>query len=126
MYCAHSLREPLSLLPKSLSSLVLNHCTTYHDLLHELLREAVQVPRFKTFLFWPLVVFGAITRDAVARSLVENSLDDMSSFMGTSVPLVAKMALNRHWACAAQGWDDCFNQPYGFVTSLTLDKKSLD
>lgn len=126
MYCAHSLRELLSLLPESLSSLVLTHCTTYHDLLHDLLREAVQVPRFKTFLFWPLVVFGAVTRDTATRSLTENSLDEMSSFMGTTVPLVAKKALSRHWASAAQRWDDCFNQPYGFVTSLTLDKKSLD
>lgn len=126
MYCAHSLREPLSLLPDSLSSLVSTHCTTYHELLHELLGEAVQVPRFKTFLFWPLVVLGAVARDTAARSLVESSLDDMSSFMGTSVPLVAKRALNRHWSSATEGWEGCFDQPYGFVTSLTLDKKSLD
>ena len=79
-----------------------------------------------TFLFWPLLVLGATTLDTTARSLVEVSLDEISSFMGASVPLVATEALRKHWASATERWDDCFNQPYGFVTSLTLDKKGLD
>jgi hypothetical protein len=118
--------QSLSVIP--MSNFMSERRATQRQLLHVLLYKALLCPKFKNHLFWPLVVLGmeAVNGDDALRAFVREQLAEQSRWMGTSVPLVAKDAVERFWSSGKTKWEDCFDKPYGFVSNLTLDKSKLN
>ncbi|KAH7028851.1 fungal-specific transcription factor domain-containing protein [Microdochium trichocladiopsis] len=105
--------------------------------LYEQLRLAVESPRLKKSVLWPLVVCGfdaASTVDSsrggsgnapsaeVAataeerRRFVEARLPILGQDVGTSLPEYARMVLRKFWDSGRTDWDSCFDKAYAFVT----------
>ncbi|KFY13971.1 hypothetical protein V492_02933 [Pseudogymnoascus sp. VKM F-4246] len=105
--------QSLSMIP--MSNFMNERRTTQRQLLYVLLYKALLWPKFKTHLFWPLVVLGmeAVNGDDTLRAFVQEQLAEQSRWMGTSVPLVAKDAVERFWLSGKTQWEDCFDKPYG-------------
>lgn len=120
LYCISSLQS-LWVLPLAPSLRAL--CTTHGQFLQVLLSEALSSPRLNRFLLWPLVVLGmeAVNGGAAIRAFVRKQLPEMSRYIGTYVPLMARDVLERFWASGETRWDACFDRPYVFATQIGVD-----
>ncbi|KAI0197162.1 C6 zinc finger domain-containing protein [Xylaria flabelliformis] len=120
LYCILSLQS-LSILPSELSLRSL--CVTQGELLRGLLNQALSSPRTRSFMLWPLVLLGveAVNCSQTMRSFIEEQLSDMSSYIGSYAPLMAKDVLRRFWASGETRWDACFDRPYVFCSQLAVD-----
>lgn len=88
------------------------------------LTAAVVCPHLKRFVIWDLVVLGVSSRqDTDMRTFLREQLPGLGHSMGTYVPFLARDLLERFWALnpAQQIWDQCFDQPYTFVTHMSVD-----
>jgi Fungal specific transcription factor domain len=124
LYCISSLQS-LSVLP--LTSSLRARRTTYGQLLHALLNEALLSPRIKRFMLWPLIVLGmeAVNGGAAMRAFVERQLIEMSRYLGIYMPLMAKGVFERFWASGETSWDVCFDRPYIFATQIAANMKRI-
>ncbi|KAL4895286.1 hypothetical protein BDV59DRAFT_173596 [Aspergillus ambiguus] len=115
IYCIASLQS-LSVLP-STSQLDATRAAHGHSLL-SLLEKSLLMPQMKKCMLWPLVVAGMEMERGTAssRQFVSNKLDFMSRDLGTPIAKLAKAVLWTFWAGGKDSWDECFSQPYAFVT----------
>lgn len=120
IYCISSLQSP-SLLP--LSEALEAKLTCHGQLLYTLLSQAVSTAKTQRLVIWPLVVLGvqAVYGGVAQRSFVADQLQEMSRYMGTTVPLVAKGFLEKFWASGETRWDACFDRAYAFATQIAVD-----
>jgi hypothetical protein len=101
--------------------------------------------RIKRFLVWPLVLLGVCAgaglypvhgkggekkgeeeeEEEGVREFVREGLDELSCFVGSSVPLTAKRVLDVFWRSAETGWDGCFDRPYVFTAQIAVDTSPL-
>ncbi|KAK4238425.1 fungal-specific transcription factor domain-containing protein [Achaetomium macrosporum] len=83
--------------------------------------------RIKRFLIWPLVLLGvcAGAGEEGVREFVRHGLEELSCFVGSSVPLTAKRVLEAFWRSAETGWDRCFERPYVFTAQIAVDTSPL-
>ncbi|RYC56717.1 hypothetical protein CHU98_g9497 [Xylaria longipes] len=120
LYCISSLQS-LSIMP--LETSLRTRCATQGKVLQGLLTQTLSSQRTRRFMFWPLVLLGveAVNCSETIRSFVEEKLSDMSSYIGSRAPLVAKDILGRFWASGETRWDACFDRPYVFISQLAVD-----
>ncbi|KAI1736700.1 putative C6 finger domain protein [Xylaria scruposa] len=120
LYCILSLQS-LSILPSETS--LRSRCATQGRLLRGLLNQTLSSPRTRRFMLWPLVLLGveAVNCNETMRSFVEEQLSNMSSYIGSYAPLVAKDILVRFWTSGETRWDACFDRPYVFSSQLAVD-----
>ncbi|KAI0456998.1 putative C6 finger domain protein [Xylaria acuta] len=120
LYCISSLQS-LSVMP--LESSLRTRCATQGKLLQGFLTQTLSSPTTRRFMLWPLVLLGveAVNCSETMRSFVEEQLSDLSSFIGSCAPLVAKSVLRRFWASGETRWDACFDRPYVFSSQLAVD-----
>ncbi|KAI0543420.1 putative C6 finger domain protein [Xylaria curta] len=120
LYCILSLQS-LSVLPSETS--LRSRCATQGELLRGLLNQTLSSPRTRSFMLWPLVLLGveAVNCNETMRSFVEEQLLNMSSYIGSYAPLVAKDILVRFWTSGETRWDACFDRPYVFSSQLAVD-----
>ncbi|KAK8037965.1 C6 zinc finger domain protein, partial [Apiospora phragmitis] len=85
LYCISALRN---LFPISFTYNLFTLRATHADALFGLLREAIQSPKTKPCLMWPLNVAGveAATRSLSERLFVKEALDEISRALGTGYP----------------------------------------
>lgn len=114
-YCVASLQSA-SALPHSPELVKTKDGET--SCLLELLQEAVTSPHVKKSLIWPLVVLGAINVEGrhASQTFVSKELSRLSHGLGTALPLTAKSVLEAFWKSEKTSWDECFDQPYCFLT----------
>ncbi|TDZ18423.1 hypothetical protein Cob_v008619 [Colletotrichum orbiculare MAFF 240422] len=95
--------------------------------LQRLLVEALPSARTKRFMIWPLVVLGAgaVHGGRRPRDFVARWLPVLSFELGTSVPLTARLVLERFWASGRTGWDECFERAYIFTGQVAVDTSRL-
>ncbi|KAK3315603.1 fungal-specific transcription factor domain-containing protein [Apodospora peruviana] len=86
------------------------------DLL-ECLKEGLASPMMKRFMVWPLIVAGvdAVRRGGEVRSFIGRAWRTLAMDQRSSLPLVAREALEKFWASGKNGWDECFDVPYALV-----------
>lgn len=113
-YCLSSLQSLSVLSPSTyLAGLRVVHKTG----LFSGLRRALASPELKMWVMWPLVVAGMVADDDQdARHFVSTELTKMAAILGTPIPLLARSTLDRFWRKGCEGWDECFDRPYAFVT----------
>ncbi|KAH8883598.1 hypothetical protein GQ53DRAFT_846790 [Thozetella sp. PMI_491] len=109
LYCLCSLR---SLFDAS-SSLRMKHRSS----LFLELGLALESPRLRRCVMWPLVVAGmlAVEGSWIERDWVEKELCKMTQLLGIYSPLVAVVLLKRFWTSGKTGWDECFHEPRVFL-----------
>lgn len=124
IYCILSFQS-LVLLPLDLA--FRKCCFRYSQLLETLLAEAVTTPSTKRFVLWPLIVLGveAAHGDLSLRMFIGKQLIEMSCYLGSNVPLVAKSVLEKFWVSGETDWDACFDRPYGFATQIAVDMSRI-
>jgi hypothetical protein len=84
-------------------------------LLH--LHTALKVKRLKRFLAWPLAVAGveAGFRNEGVRMWIERELVEMGTLVGANCPFRMRTMLRRYWDKGVYDWEECFDQPQGFL-----------
>lgn len=124
LYCILSLQS-LSVLPSSTEMRA--QCTELGRQLHVQLSSAMSSPTTRYSMIWPLVLLGvqAANDGAPMRAFVSEKLPELSYHVGSSVPMVAKAALERFWSSGETRWDACFDLPYAFVTQIAVDMSQL-
>lgn len=127
IYCISSLQS-LSVLPTAAPFLTSTRIEM-SERLHLLLSEALVLHKYQRLLLWPLMVLGveAVNRDTKVRVFVQEQLLAQSRSTGIFAPQIAKGVLEVFWASGKTRWDDCFDEPYMFVTygSQGLDLRNL-
>ncbi|RVX72688.1 hypothetical protein B0A52_04086 [Exophiala mesophila] len=120
IYCISSCQS-LRILP--LSERLKDKLTRHGQVLHTLLSQAVSVAKTQRLVIWPLVVLGvqAVNGGVAQRTFAAKQLQEMSRYVGTTVPLVAKGFLEKFWASGETRWDACFDRPYAFATQIAVD-----
>lgn len=124
LYCILSLQS-LSVLP--LTPEMSAQCAEHGRLLQVQLDSAMSSPGTKYSMIWPLVLLGvqAANGGAAMRAFVSEKLPELSYYVGSYVPMVAKAVLERFWASGKTRWDACFDLPYTFVTQIAVDMSQL-
>ncbi|KAF2014582.1 hypothetical protein BU24DRAFT_451583 [Aaosphaeria arxii CBS 175.79] len=114
LYCISSLQQHSLLHPTPQLQAMR---ASYGDSIYGLISQAVENPRTKYFIAWPLVVAGveAADRGVVTQGWVDERLGEVSRYTGTSAPLLARAAMRRFWKSEQKEWEDCFNKPFAFV-----------
>ncbi|KAF3760870.1 C6 zinc finger domain protein [Cryphonectria parasitica EP155] len=120
LYCVSSLQS-LSVLPYSTD--LENLRSEHREILGSSLAVALRSPQLKFWMMWPVVVAGLEAgpsdtyRDGGnVCEFVSRELRTMAKYLGTPLPLVARDRLQAFWGRPDRGWDDCFEQPFAFVT----------
>ncbi|KAI1340712.1 hypothetical protein F5Y15DRAFT_379726 [Xylariaceae sp. FL0016] len=90
---------------------------SHYDRLLTDLKEGLVVREFRGCLMWPLVVAGmrAGRGSHFERAFVEDELMNNSK-MGSMLPLFATSVLQRFWKSGKRGWEDCWNEPYSWLS----------
>jgi hypothetical protein len=117
LYCILALQH-VRLLPSRKSAAIERAASAHYDRLLLDLKEGFRQVHFKTCLFWPLVVAGARAArgSAFERAFITEQLGEAVKDIGSSMPVLARATLVRFWESGKTGWDECFDQPYIFVT----------
>ncbi|KAI8631780.1 hypothetical protein F5Y19DRAFT_492734 [Xylariaceae sp. FL1651] len=115
LYCILSLQY-MYLLPQTKG--LERALNTHYDRLLLGLKEALPNSNFKNCLLWPLVVAGtrAASGTAFERAFIADQLSDSVQYIGSSMPIFARRTLETFWESGKKGWDECWDQPYIFIT----------
>ncbi|KAI1826573.1 hypothetical protein F4861DRAFT_536885 [Xylaria intraflava] len=89
----------------------------YDQLLLDL-KEGFRHTHLRNCLFWPLMVAGvrAVCGTAFERAFLADLLAASAGDMGGAMPILARATLLRFWDSGKEGWDDCFDRPFLFIS----------
>ncbi|CAN9147565.1 unnamed protein product [Alternaria alternata] len=119
LYCIMSL-QALAALPASTE---MNSIRTDHAKhLLEIMKAAIHLKQLKKIAMFPLCVLGVEAGyhdQQCTRLWIERQLEAHARLLGTSSPLKARAVLRRYWRRKRPGWNECFDEPYVLLMTLS-------
>jgi len=119
LYCIMSL-QALAALPASMEMDTIRTIHAKHLL--EELQAAGHLKQLKKIAMFPLCVLGVeagFGDQQYNRLWIERQLESHARLLGTSSPLKARAVLRRYWRRNRPGWNECFDESYVFLSTLS-------